>query len=66
MRKLTLDLERLDVQSFETVGEARAARGTVRGHDQQTAHGPRCGDTSIADACVTGLCTFDCPETTVC
>jgi hypothetical protein len=66
MRKLSLDLEKLNVQSFDTTAAARSTRGTVRGHDDPTHGGPNCGDTSIADACVTGLCTFDCPATTVC
>lgn len=32
MRKLTLDVDKLKVDSFETVDEQRT-RGTVRGHD---------------------------------
>ena len=32
MRKLTLDLDSLDVQSFDPTPEPVAARGTVRGH----------------------------------
>lgn len=33
MRKLTLDLDLLDVQSFDPTPEAEAQRGTVHGHD---------------------------------
>ena len=63
MRKLSLNVESLSVQSFETTEAAKDARGTVLGN-QRTAHGPNCGDTSIADACVTGLCTYEtCPAT---
>lgn len=60
MRKITLDLDALAVESFETAADA-AERGTVVGHGP-TDNGPNC-DGSIADACVTGLCTFDCDPT---
>ena len=60
MRKLSLNVESLSVQSFETTEAVKDARGTVLGN-AQTQRGPNCGDTSIADACVTGLCTGDCP-----
>ncbi len=33
MAKLTLDLDRIAVQSFHTVPEDEAARGTVLGHE---------------------------------
>lgn len=63
MRKLTLDIETLDVQSFETTDAARRAVGTV--HGAEKTNNPRnCGDTSIADNCETGLCTAQtCPAT---
>jgi hypothetical protein len=32
MRKLTLDLDSLDVQSFDSTPQTPAERGTVRGH----------------------------------
>jgi hypothetical protein len=35
MKKLTLQVESLQVQSFETAAAGSAARGTVRAHDQQ-------------------------------
>jgi hypothetical protein len=59
MRKMKLSVENLEVQSF-TTSAVSANRGTVAGY-QQTAHGPNCG--SAFDACQTGLCTGDCPET---
>jgi hypothetical protein len=62
MRKLSLNVDMLDVQSFETA-RPEAARGTVLGND--ATNNPRnCGDTSIADNCETGLCTpVTCPDT---
>lgn len=60
MRKIKLELESLSVDSFATAAP-ESDRGTVMGHEP-TVNGPNC-DNSIADACVTGLCTFDCPET---
>ncbi|HEX6039481.1 hypothetical protein [Longimicrobium sp.] len=35
MKKLTLQVESLQVQSFDTQAPASAPRGTVRAHDQQ-------------------------------
>ena len=63
MRKLTLNIEKLAVESFQTL-DADKGRGTVRGFDP-TNGGPNCnGDTSIADNCETGLCTpVTCPNT---
>jgi len=66
MRKLTLDIETLNVQSFETTEGGKRALGTVFGNGEAEAtNNPKnCGDTSIADACETGLCTFqNCPYT---
>jgi hypothetical protein len=66
MRKLMLDIETLDVQSFPTTGGARNAIGTVHGAEAAATNNPnKCnGDTSIADACETGLCTYQtCPYT---
>jgi len=61
MRKIKLAIETLSVQSFETSAAAQGY-GTVNGHQgQNTQHGQHCG--SAFDACQTGLCTFDCPET---
>ena len=61
MKKITLNVEALAVESFETLAE-ESGRGTVLAHEPTRA-GPNCGDGSIADNCVTGLCTYDCPET---
>lgn len=33
MKKLTLDIDRLSVESFPTTAGDEAARGTVHGHD---------------------------------
>ncbi|HEX5872558.1 MAG TPA: hypothetical protein VFY65_19145 [Longimicrobium sp.] len=35
MKKLTLQIESLQVQSFQTAAAATSVRGTVRAHDQQ-------------------------------
>jgi hypothetical protein len=59
MRKIKLEVETLEVQSFATAA-TNADRGTVAAH-QQTVHGPNCG--SAFDACQTGLCTADCDPT---
>jgi hypothetical protein len=59
MQKMKLAVENLSVQSFSTE-TPNGARGTVVAHDP-TNRGPNCG--SAYDACQTGLCTFDCPET---
>ena len=62
MKKIALNLESLSVESFETSPVADE-RGTVMGHAAPT-KGNNCGgDGSAYDACVTGLCTYDCPET---
>ncbi len=68
MRKLTLDIEMLDVQSFPTTLGPLNGIGTVRGAQVEaeaaTNNPKKCGDTSIADNCETGLCTFEtCPAT---
>ncbi|HEU0016275.1 MAG TPA: hypothetical protein VFQ45_21530 [Longimicrobium sp.] len=36
MQKLRLDLDALEVESFDTVAGASAARGTVKGHRTET------------------------------
>lgn len=61
MRKLSLNVETLNVQSFDTTQAREETRGTVLGQQQGNTRGHQntC-DTSIADACVTGLCTYDC------
>lgn len=60
MRKIKLSLDTLSVQSFTTAAPAGRA-GTVVAHDPTKGHTPECG--SAFDACQTGLCTFDCPDT---
>ncbi len=59
MKKITLDLNNLAVESFETAA-AELGRGTIEAH-QPTVRGNQCG--SAFDACVTGLCTGKCGET---
>jgi hypothetical protein len=57
MKKLTLQLDDLRVESFETVAEAEV-RGTVHGRDDNTAGSvPSCCRTCDGDpTCFTGLC----------
>jgi hypothetical protein len=52
MRKLTLDLDTLDVQSFNPTPRAAEPRGTVQGH------------ASFSDCTCEnlGTCRFDCPS----
>ena len=57
MHKVKLELDRLSVESFETMA-VKPGRGTVMAN-QYTLHGPNC-DTSAADGCATGLCTLNC------
>ena len=59
MRKITLELDTLVVESF-TTADTSASRGTVVAHDPTRA-GQNCG--SAFDACQTGLCTGDCEPT---
>jgi hypothetical protein len=55
MKKLTLELDDLQVESFETVLEAEV-RGTVRGRDDSGSD-PSCCRTCDGDpTCFTGLC----------
>lgn len=61
MRKITLELDSLTVESFTTAA-AEMDRGTVVANNNPTnGQNQQCG--SAYDACNTGLCTFDCPET---
>lgn len=64
MNKFKLELDSLDVQSFETARSANAFDGTVNGH----AAPPRtigCG--SEIDACPSSLgCTYQCPSVDIC
>lgn len=63
MRKLKLNLETLDVQSFPTAAGEKAEKGTVLGHEPTRGMGPDCF--SIAYPCVTGICdpTYECSST---
>lgn len=56
MRKLRLDLDALDVASFETAAAPRE-NGTVQGHDIPT--NPYCAAVSYKSYCPDSLCT--CP-----
>lgn len=55
MKKLTLDLDSLAVESFQTA-EASAERGTVQGH--ATRRADSCGCVPPSDGC-----TIGCPYT---
>lgn len=64
MKKLSLDLDALAVESFDTVDEASRQAGTVRGHDvSDTTCGQRvCGCPSGSGNTCNALCeTGDCP-----
>ena len=54
MKKMTLDLDSLAVESFDTTSGALSARGTVRGHD------------TIGEPVQTDGKTCLCPATSVC
>jgi hypothetical protein len=56
MRKISLDLDRLHVESFETNPDAPAERGTVHGHWSQVG---TC-DGRAATCQVNGTCAFGC------
>lgn len=56
MKKLTLDLDALDVSSFDTDAAAESL-GTVQGHDIPT--NPYCAGTTVKTYCPDTLCT--CP-----
>ena len=61
MQKIKLELDALAVETFET-SAMESEQGTVLGHGK-TDNIRQCGDGSIADACVTGLCTPNCEPT---
>jgi hypothetical protein len=67
MRKLTLNVDALNVQSFATAPAAKA-QGTVYGHAPTNGNNTDC--LSAVDACPTGFCapTYDaaCQDTTLC
>jgi hypothetical protein len=62
MRKIRLDLEKLDVETFDTSGAEVEARGTVHGHYSQvgTCDG-RVGTCQYGASCGAG-----CPGTRLC
>jgi len=64
MKKLSLDLDQLAVDSFETVGDAARRAGTVRGHGfTDTTCAQRICDcpTGSGDTCDDMCNTGDCP-----
>jgi hypothetical protein len=64
MRKLTLNIDTLTVQSFETAA-VRKEQGTVLGHAPTNGHHTQCA--SAFDACPTGFCaTNGCEDTSLC
>jgi hypothetical protein len=71
MKKLTLDLDVLQVQSFETASERAAEFGTVHGQEKKKT-GMEDTNCSAIDACASALgCTqletcFGCEETYTC
>ena len=50
MRKLKLDVESLNVQTFETADDEAATRGTIKGRDLEDTTGP-------------WFCPYACPDT---
>ncbi len=56
MKKLTLQVESLRVQSFETAADPSLARGTVRAHDQQQDQDAADGGTRWWFDCFTITC----------
>jgi hypothetical protein len=64
MKKLSLDLDQLAVDSFDTVGDAAHRAGTVRGHGfTDTTCAQRVCDcpTGSGDTCDDACNTEDCP-----
>lgn len=59
MRKMTLSLESLEVQSFAT-SPVSGRRGTVMAHAPSNGGGPNCN--SAIDACPTGFCATLSPD----
>jgi hypothetical protein len=58
VRKLTLQIDELRVESFEVVSHGAAARGTVRGHD----YTPWVGCIDSIMACQVGASEWGCGE----
>ncbi len=64
MKKLSLDLDSLRVDSFQTAHEQDATRGTVRGHLVAQSYFNNCNFTWYCqDTNLKGGCTFTCPDT---
>jgi hypothetical protein len=61
MKKIRLDLERLDVESFEISAEP-ADRGTVQGHYSQVG---TCDGRFVATCQAGGTCRYTCNKCTV-
>ncbi|HEX6909897.1 MAG TPA: hypothetical protein VF142_05870 [Longimicrobium sp.] len=58
MKKLVLELDDLNVQSFATTGGARGPRGTVRAHETET-----CVEQHCTDVCSLVLTCASCEGT---
>jgi len=58
MRKLALDLDSIDVQTFDTTAELPDMRGTVEAHLFSNPEGSSCKPCHISD-CLT--CPLPCP-----
>jgi hypothetical protein len=59
MKKLTLDVESLAVESF-AAGAGMPARGTVQPHDAFAPTGPRCPSHHQSECCATNLLATNC------
>ncbi|HEX2079681.1 MAG TPA: hypothetical protein VHG08_18340 [Longimicrobium sp.] len=69
MKKLELNVDALQVESFDTAPAEMEGRGTVRGHDATEYGGascaPNCSDTNFTDWASCQGCTADpytCPS----
>ena len=61
MKKISLDLDALRVESFETTTDARTARGTVRGAESaEPTEATHCG--SCEASCGPTFCLFTCGQ----
>jgi len=62
MKKMTLDMDSLHVETFDTEKAAKVARGTVQGEEASVVSGcPQCaGTVAYVGSCYNG-CTMDAP-----
>ncbi|HEX2077782.1 MAG TPA: hypothetical protein VHG08_08740 [Longimicrobium sp.] len=63
MKKVTLHLEQLAVESFPTTNEPWARRGTVRGNDSATVDQDSCVTCGASCATCNATCPNTCPAT---